>query len=145
MIRVCHIMSGDLWAGAEVLAYSLISTLAKNSDISIIAIVLNKGTLHDRLKNAGIQTYCLLETDNSFLGLVQHIIKIIKTEKIQIIHSHRYKENLLTFGASFFSKKLTLISTQHGLPEQLFSWKSKLLHTLNFYILCTFFYKTIAV
>ena len=45
MLKICHIISGDLWAGAEVMAYHLLRGLKSLGDLSITAIVLNEGKL----------------------------------------------------------------------------------------------------
>ena len=42
---ICHVISGDRWAGAEVQAATLIRALCRNADLRVSAIVLNEGRL----------------------------------------------------------------------------------------------------
>ncbi len=145
MTKICHIISGDLWAGAEVMAYGLITTLSKNSAISVMAIVLNKGTLYTKLCDAGIQTYLIDESASLFASVLKQIRIIVRDNTITILHAHRYKENLLALCVKLLGARVKLITTQHGLPEQTTALKSRIVHTLNFFILSRFFYSTVAV
>ena len=49
-MRVCHLISGDLWAGAEVMTSHLLRNLQENPDLEISAIVLNEGRLAESVK-----------------------------------------------------------------------------------------------
>jgi len=44
-IKILHIISGDLWAGAEVMEFNLIRSLRTRSDLAITVILLNEGNL----------------------------------------------------------------------------------------------------
>jgi len=145
MLRICHIMSGDLWAGAEVMAFGLIKELKTDASLSITAIVLNEGTLSGNLREIGVETHVFDEKSMSFIQILLQIRKIIKTNNINVIHSHRYKENLLAWCASFLRPAIRLISTQHGMPERTTSLQSRILHGLNFIILARCFSVTVAV
>jgi glycosyltransferase involved in cell wall biosynthesis len=43
--------------------------------------------------------------------------KYVKEIKPHIVHSHRYKENLLAFTTANLNKGIKIIATQHGMPE----------------------------
>ena len=145
MLRICHIISGDLWAGAEVMAFELIKELRNDESISCIAITLNKGTLSANLNGIGVKTYILSEKKMSFFQILFHIRKIVKESGINVIHSHRYKENFLAYLASLPHADLRLISTQHGMPETTNSLKSRTLFRLNFFLLAHFFTAVVSV
>ena len=51
-IKVCHLASGDLWAGAEVQVANLCRGLIKNGSVEVSALVLNKGRLARALRIA---------------------------------------------------------------------------------------------
>jgi hypothetical protein len=53
-IKVCHLISGDLWAGAEVQAFTMLKGLRQQPDLEIMAIVLNEGRLASRLREIGL-------------------------------------------------------------------------------------------
>jgi len=154
MIRVCHIISGDLWAGAEVMACNLIKNLSKHEDIELYAILLNQGKLAEEIKKHGIPVYINDEKSLSFLHILNNTRKIMKNLKPDIVHSHRYKENIISFLAiqgNPLKNKAKLISTQHGMPDGIPAgngrWSSFGLsvYNLNYLILSRYFNCTVSV
>jgi glycosyltransferase involved in cell wall biosynthesis len=119
MITVCHIISGDLWAGVEVMVFNLLKYLNKFNNMKIFTIILNEGRLAQEIRNLGIPVYILNENTSSFMTILNKIIKIIKIINPDIMHSHRYKENIFSYFAakgSNLNNNIKLISTQHGMP-----------------------------
>ena len=117
-IKLCHIISGDLWAGAEVMAYNLISEQAKNKKLEVSVIILNQGQLVDNIeKTDNVKLFVLDEQKLSFINILIRTIKQVRNLKPNILHSHRYKENILSFISSLFIKNGKLVTTQHGLVE----------------------------
>jgi len=116
-LGVCHIISGDLWAGAEVQVATLLRALVKDRRIELSAIVLNRGRLADEIASMGIALQVIPENEKGFRAIVQEACQFIASRKIEIIHSHRYKENLIAAWASRRCKVPHLVRTQHGLPE----------------------------
>ncbi len=114
---VLHIFSGDLWAGAEVMVYNLLSKLKEEQSLKIIALSLNEGILAGKLRDAGIETYVIPETHNSFAKTLLKAFNLLKGRGIDIIHSHRYKENLLALILAKTIGVKKLITTMHGLSE----------------------------
>lgn len=147
-LRVCHIISGDLWAGAEVMAYNLLSNLHTQKDIQIYAILLNSGVLSEELKKTGIEVIVIEEKYNSFPSIVWKISSILKKNNFNIIHAHRYKENLIAFCLKILYRNIKTLSTVHGMPEIIGSKKSLkhfFINSLNFQLLKRFFDRTIPV
>ncbi|MFZ3136176.1 MAG: glycosyltransferase, partial [Thermodesulfovibrionales bacterium] len=147
---VLHLFSGDLWAGAEVMAYNLLNTLKDFSDLRIIALSMNEGILTQKLREQGIETYVIPENNNSFLTIFLKTLKLSKTMKIDIIHSHRYKENLLAFLLAKSLGVKSLITTMHGLPEPMMlgehgKFTSSLTTKLNYFLLKNVFTHVVAV
>jgi glycosyltransferase involved in cell wall biosynthesis len=117
-LRICHIVSGDLWAGAEVMAFQLISGLNSVAGVEPCVIVLNEGKLSEQLKNAGIAVYVADETKLPFRRIVLTAAKVVRQEHPTVIHAHRYKENFLAYLVSKLVKQpAALVTTQHGMPE----------------------------
>lgn len=148
-LKICHIISGDLWAGAEVMAFQLLRGLSKLPGVDLSVILLNKGRLSDELESAAIPTVVLDENQRSFIGIIGQAARILKDKEPQILHSHRYKENILSYLVSFaLRKKAALVSTQHGIPE-LYAARPGLLNRLklhaNYKLLATKFARTVAV
>ncbi len=149
-LSVLYLFSGDLWAGAEVMLFNLLSSLKEEDSLRIIALSLNEGVLAGRPRNAGIETHVIPEDCNSMLKIYGKALSLLKTKRIDIIHSHRYKENLLALplGKSLGVKQM--ISTVHGLSESALHPLDKrnpasLKARLNYYILNKFFTRIVAV
>lgn len=116
-VTVLHLFSGDLWAGAEVMVYNLLIKLKEDPNLKIIALSLNEGILAGKLRDAKIETYVIPETHNSFAKILLKAFNLLKKKKIDIIHSHRYKENLFGFLLAKAMGVKKLITTMHGLSE----------------------------
>lgn len=99
------------------MVYNLLSALKDKPDLKILALSLNEGTLSDKLKEAGIETYIIPEKVTSFTKIIFLAYKLLKGQKIDIIHSHRYKENLLTLALCRIMNIKKNVATLHGLPE----------------------------
>lgn len=118
-MKVCHILSGDLWAGAESMGYNLIRGLNQRGDIEVKAIVLNEGELLDRLRMDGVCVHLIDESRNAFHEVVFKTYKVIAEIAPDVVHAHRYKENLIAFIATrFWPPAVRLVTTLHGLPER---------------------------
>ena len=147
-IKVLHLISGDLWAGAEVMAFNLIRSLSESSDLDISIILLNEGKLAEELRNCGLEVHVIDERSYSFWKIFRKALELINEKNPDIIHAHRYKENLLALFISKSCRRIKLIATQHGLPEITganISLVAGLKSKLNFHILSRYFAKTVAV
>jgi glycosyltransferase involved in cell wall biosynthesis len=116
-IRVLHLISGDLWAGAEAQAEILLSGLQRNPELELSAIILNEGKLSQKLKSLGIRVYVLDEKKHSSLSLFRKVTQILSKNRVQILHTHRYKENVIGGLAALFSGVPHLVKTVHGSAE----------------------------
>ena len=148
MLRVCHIISGDLWAGAEAMVYQLLKKLKTYSDIYLNVIVLNDGRLADKISECGIKVNIVDENKRSFGRLFFDIKNILKEQPPTIVHSHRYKENIVAYLMSKYFKGVKLIVTQHGMPENYSNKINFIKHLkiqLNFWMVNKKFNRTVAV
>lgn len=116
-MKICHIFSGDLWAGAEVQIYLMLTALQANNDITVQAISLNNGLLVDKLREAGVAVLVVDETKLSFAAIFRQIRQHLRTHPCDILHTHRYKENILGGLLKNSSGCRALVQTVHGLPE----------------------------
>jgi glycosyltransferase involved in cell wall biosynthesis len=118
MLRVCHIISGDLWAGAETMAWNLLRKLQEVQDVEISVVILNEGRLAVELQKLGLRIKVLDERRQSFATLTHRVRAFTSDFRPEIIHSHRYKENILAFfSPDNANRRIRLVATQHGLPE----------------------------
>lgn len=123
-INVCHLASGDLWAGAEVQLATLIAGLTKFQDVRLTVILLNSGILADRLGECGIPVRILEERSHNAVQLLFQIRRILSEERFDILHTHRYKENILGGLAGAMVGVPHQIRTVHGMREPFVGFKS---------------------
>ena len=116
-LGVCHLFSGDLWAGAEVAIFNLLTYLNEDPSLSVLALSLNEGTLTERLRAAGVATRVIPENRHGFGGILYQAARELRGRDIRILHSHRYKEDLLAALLGTGLRIPALITTVHGLPE----------------------------
>ena len=128
-LRVMHIISGDLWAGAEVQAFTLLSQL--HSKVQLHVIVMNHGELARRLQHLNIPVSLVLESQKSSLSIIREITRLIRMFKPDVLHTHRQKENILTCVANCLATLFTgqytkSVRTSHGAPEFIPSGKQRI-------------------
>jgi glycosyltransferase involved in cell wall biosynthesis len=116
-MRVVQIISGDLWAGAEAMAYQLLCGLAKEQDIDLFVLLLNHGKLSQSCCDAGINTCVVDERKHASASILLKSIQVIRAIQPDIIHAHRYKENIIAAIIQPFCGWPKLVSTQHGRAE----------------------------
>jgi glycosyltransferase involved in cell wall biosynthesis len=119
-LNVLHIISGDLWAGAEVQAYTLLTSLKDHCDLHVV--LMNDGELAQKLRLANIPTEIIDEQQISGVVIIRTLIARIKTLKPDLIHTHRQKENILTSIANLAAtilpwRRIKSLRTTHGAPE----------------------------
>lgn len=147
-IKVLHIISGDLWAGAEAMALTLLRRLQKNEGLELCVLLLNHGRLADSLKSCCLRVHVIDEQTHSFRQIQAKTRKIVAQWAPDIIHSHRYKENILALLARGLNRRIRLIATQHGLPEHYgtrVSLSARFMARMHQSMLARFFSTVIAV
>ena len=116
-LKIVHVISGDLWAGAEAMAYQLLSGLSQLESIDLHVIILNEGSLERSCRQLGIKCYLIDERKFSAVTIAGKAIRIARKIKPDIIHAHRYKENILASLIAVFCGRPKLVATQHGRTE----------------------------
>ena len=149
-LTVCHVFSGDLWAGAEVVIFNLLSCLNEDPRLRILALSLNEGELTDRLRGAGIATHVIPEARHGLIGILGRAARTLRGADVTILHSHRYKENVL---ARLLAPRLgirELVTTIHGMPEAPTTSSGQALRArvragVDYFVLRRFFSSVVAV
>jgi L-malate glycosyltransferase len=127
-LTICHIVSGDLWAGAEVVIFNLLSSLREATDPRIVVLTLNEGVLTEKLRAAGITTHVIPEGRHSLLGILRRAARLLRHSRIDIVHAHGYKQNLLAWLLARWLGIAEAVTTIHGLPEPATnSWRERML------------------
>jgi len=135
-VRVLHIASGDLWAGAEVQLFTLAKALKNNTNTIVDIILLNYGILEKKLIGNGINVIVFDETKLSSLAILWKLIRIIHQVQPDVIHTHRLKENILGCVAARLNGNIPTLRTAHGAPEHSPSWRQfpkRIIHWLDFF------------
>lgn len=116
-LTVCHVFSGDLWAGAEVVIFNLLERLRHDPGLRVIAVALNEGVLTERLREAGVTTHVIPESRHGIFGIARRAARLLRPEGVTVLHGHRYKENLLAWLLARRLGVRELVTTIHGMPE----------------------------
>ena len=90
-INVCHLISGDLWAGAEVQMFTLVAALKTSPEMNLSVMVLNEGKLATRLRDIDIETTVIDESKYGFYQILNRVKKKSADVKFDILHTQHYK------------------------------------------------------
>jgi glycosyltransferase involved in cell wall biosynthesis/protein-tyrosine-phosphatase len=121
-MRICHVMTADLWAGAEVQLATTATYLAGRPDLDVSAVLFNHGRLADELRRLGIAVTVIDETHHSSLDIVLSLTRFLSEHRIDIVHTHRNKDTVLGTIAAKLAGVPHIIRTVHGLREPLIGW-----------------------
>lgn len=121
-IRVCHVMTADLWAGAEVQVATLASYLAARPEVQVSAVLFNDGWLASELRGLGITVAVVDEHQHTPLGIIRFLTRFFRRHQVELIHTHRYKDNILGSIAAIFAGVPHVIRTVHGRSEPMRGW-----------------------
>lgn len=145
-INVLTIASGDLWAGAEAVVHQLAAGLKTKPFIRHTVVLLNHGRLEALCRQEGIDTRVIDEGRHGFAVILAKLIAICRSVSPDIIHAHRYKENLLAALAAMACGHPRLVTTMHGLSEGMNSTPKGLMKSaVNRLLMCRVFDATVAV
>lgn len=116
-LRILHVASGDLWAGAEVAIFHLACALSANPDVKIEIALLNDGELAARLRSASIPVHVFDERQHGIFSLLLKVRALIRQLQPHIVHTHRGKEHLLGALAAALVPGRVSLRTVHGSAE----------------------------
>ena len=116
-VAICHVAVGDLWAGAEVQLATLICNLAKRPEFKISSILFNENRLVTELRRSGIDVMVLPERQWSATRILNHLVRFFRHHEIDIVHTHKYKDNILGAVAAKIAGVPHVVRTVHGLSE----------------------------
>ena len=132
-MRILHLASGDLWAGAEVQLYHLAVALSKLDGLDLKIVLLNHGQLGQELKNKDVDVSVLDESKLSGFKIMSGLNKIVKEFRPDVLHTHRFKENVIG-GLVARRNRIKSVRTVHGASEfanQGFSLRRSVFATLD--------------
>lgn len=116
MIKVLYLFQGAGFAGAESYALNLIKKMAVRSDVNSQMATCYDGPLKTNLERESCKVICLHGRNN--LRSIRDVIKIVRSEHIDLVHCIDLKATIVGGIASlFFRGRVKTVSTIHGLPE----------------------------
>jgi glycosyltransferase involved in cell wall biosynthesis len=119
-LRVLHILSGDLWGGAE--AQMLLQCAAlRECGIDAQALFFNRRETEARYREAGIPTH-VADENAGLISCIRDARRSIEEFRPAVLVSHGYKEAFAGAVAGM-RKKIPLVTTFHGATEQLPGFK----------------------
>lgn len=124
-LRILHIASGDLWAGAEVQAFTLMSHLTRVPGAEIAAVLLNDGMLAAKLRSTGIEVHVIDERQIGAAGILFRLRRVLEIWRPDVVHTHRLKENILGALANRLGPNVPCVRTTHGGNERHNGWGAR--------------------
>lgn len=116
-LRALHIASGDLWAGAEVQLFTLLTHFCDGSEVAPHAALLNEGDLARRLRERNIPVTIFDERRMNGVQIACGLRRLMAGLRPDIVHTHRQKENVLGSIANLLTTRAKSVRTCHGAPE----------------------------
>lgn len=102
-IKVLHIIQGRHFGGAEQVVLTL-SKCFDSAHISPSVLCLSNGLLLKKLKEAGIPSFLIpMKTKKDILLPLLKTIRLVRKKKIDIIHTHTVRSNLIGRLASLLT------------------------------------------
>lgn len=116
-IRVCHLATGDLWAGAEVQLTLLVSSLQGMPEFDTSVVLLNDGGPASELRRRGISTTVIPESRHTSASVVRQLVGHFARHRVDILHTHNFKDNVLGILSTLPREGCRRVRTVHGRGE----------------------------
>lgn len=116
-IKVCHLATGDLWAGAEVQLTLLVSSLQGMPEFDMSVILLNDGGPASELRRRGISTTVIPESQHAAPSIVRQLVGHFARHQVDVLHTHNFKDNVLGILSTLPRKGCRRVRTVHGRGE----------------------------
>ena len=120
--RICHVMSGDLWGGAEMYLVTIASYLIEQPSVRLHVVLFNEGRLARDLRQLGAAVTIVDERRSGPLGLVRALTQFFRDHHIEILHTHKYKDCVLGSIAATLARVPYVVRTVHGVAEPMAGW-----------------------
>lgn len=115
-VEIFHIISGDLWGGAEAQVFQTLTHLTPPWENRTIALLFNDGPLKRRLDASGVRTILIDENKHGPWGIIRELSRLMRAFDPGIVHVHAYKEHVLGQLALYLSGgSRNVFRTFHGI------------------------------
>lgn len=118
-MRVCLVTNNPGWAGTEAQIASLAGAFRGAPGFALCAALFRPGQLVDALEALGVPVRVVPVRFELDLTAVWRLAKLLREWRIDVVHSHGYKANVIGAFAARLARVRPVIRTEHGLPEPL--------------------------
>jgi len=115
-LRVAICSSGELYGGVEEFIYTFSEHLRDNVKIEFIVVLFHRGRLFEKLTAKGIRVELVDPAFKYDPSLPLKLARVLRKHRINIVHTHGYKSNILACLATLFYS-IKIIKTEHGRQE----------------------------
>ena len=145
-MKILHLISSLGLFGAETIALNLAGTVQGNGYESILCAIENSSNskidIIEQANKAGIETHILKCAGRFDIRAIFRLRKYIENQKIDVLHTHNYKSDLIGMLAARLAK-VPVIATAHGFTDM--SRSVSMYEKLDRWILKSFFNKVVTV
>ena len=121
-IKVLRVITWLPWGGIEKRMVEVLKRLDRDKFSSIVCCLRSKeGVYEKELEKAGIRVIKLNFNSRFDLRGIQRLAKLIKEEKVDIVHSHMYRANIPSLIAGRLAKVPVKIVQIHNIED----WKGR--------------------
>ena len=125
-LSVCHVITGQIWAGAQVQVATLLDALVRMPGINLHCIVFEEDRLAQELRNSGVRVKVIArEHAGSLVRIVSQSADFLSGQNVQIIHAHGYKESIVASVLSKWCHIPVQVRTFHGSRTPFTGFKPK--------------------
>jgi glycosyltransferase involved in cell wall biosynthesis len=96
---------------------TLLEALVHDSRLELSVILLNDGRLACETKKLGIPVIVLSEQQHNSLSLFLKLIRVLKRQRPHVVHTHKYKDNILGAAAAAAVGICNVVRVVHGMTE----------------------------
>lgn len=145
-VKVLHLISSFGLFGAENVVLSLGARFNQNGVVSTVGALNDQRNPHvevlEKAKESGIATFSLQSNGRVDLAAIGRLRKYLIENRINLLHTHNYKSNLIGLMAAWFAG-IPVVATAHGFTG---SSKAVLLYEkIDKFVLKAFFKKVAVV
>lgn len=123
MIRVLYLYENLNIGGAEQLLVTTLKYLDRGKFMPLVYCIGKKGRLADEIEKNGIPVKLLNKKSTFYnIGIVLDLIKILKTEKPDVLHANLFYPSYFGRIAAFVARVPVVIVTEHGTHSNFKKW-----------------------
>ncbi len=112
-IKILHIINNLDRNGAQVFLINFLTLIDKTKFEVSVAFLHNANSFHQETKKNDIKVFDLSKSGHFSILSAVKLVKILKRERIDILHTHLVQASLLAKLACYFYRPKAVISTRH--------------------------------